>query len=126
MFQGLPTDDKDYELHTLQSVYQAALDTGKLDISLVDDAGILGFTSGRTIKFGQQATFHPTKYIRALAKVIKDLGGVIHETSHLNDYTDGSDGVTAVLANGSKIHAVDLVLATNVPLQKVNHAFPLS
>lgn len=122
MFQGLAPTDKDFELHTMQSVYQAASDTGRLDLELVDDAGILGFPSGRSIKYRQQATFHPTKYVRALAKVITELGGTIYERSHMNDYTEDSDGVTAVLVNGSKITAADLVLATNVPLQKVGQA----
>ncbi len=124
MFQGLPTDSKKFELDTLSSIYKAAADTKKLEVSFVGDATIKGFTSGQAIKFGRQATFHPTKYVRALAQVITELGGSIFEKTHMNDYTETEKGVEAVMANGKKVIAADMVMATNVPLQKVSNVHP--
>lgn len=128
MFQGLPPNSSDFELDTLQSIYKAANDTHKLDISLVDDAEIKGFKSGRAIRYGNQATFHPTKYIKALAKVITEMGGEIYETTHMNDFEKGSGSgrtVTVTMSNGKKVKADDLVMATNVPSQKVSPAISL-
>jgi glycine/D-amino acid oxidase-like deaminating enzyme len=123
MFHGLRAGEKGFQLDTLQSIWKAASDTGKLDMTLVDDAAIPGFPSGRAIRFDRQATFHPTKYVRALAKVItEELGGTIHEKTRMADYEETKSairGVTVNMTNGKKIVADQLVMATNVPLQKV-------
>ena len=127
MFQGLPSNTEGFELDTLQSIYKAISETQKIDVSLVDDANIPGLDSGKSIRFGQQATFHPTKYVRALAQVVTDLGGVIFERSHMNDYEETERGVRVVMVNGHKVIARDMVMATNVPLQKVgsvSHTVP--
>jgi glycine/D-amino acid oxidase-like deaminating enzyme len=125
MFHGLRAEEKGFQLDTLQSIWKAASDTGKLDMTLVDDAAIPGFPSGRAIRFDRQATFHPTKYVRALAKVItEELGGTIHEKTRMADYEEtksATRGVTVNMTNGKKIVADQLVMATNVPLQKVGN-----
>lgn len=120
MFQGLPSTSKDYETDTLKSVLEAAQGTGKLDVTLIDNANIVGFPSGPAIKYGSQATFHPTKYVRALAEVVTGMGGQIFEQTHMNDYNEVDGGVTAVMVNGKKVHAKEMVMATNAPLQKVS------
>lgn len=119
MFHGLPENSKDFELDTISDIYKAAAGTHKLDVSLVDDAGIIGFNSGRAIKFDRQATFHPTKYVRALAEIITEMGGSIYEKSHMNEYSENEKGVEAVMVNGKKVRAGKMVMATNVPLQKL-------
>jgi glycine/D-amino acid oxidase-like deaminating enzyme len=123
MFHGLPAGSKGFKLDILQSVWQAASGTGKLEMALVDDATIPGFDSGRAIRFDRQATFHPTKYVRALAKVItEELGGTIYERTAMADYEEGkaaTRGVTTTTKTGKEIRSDQLVMATNVPLQKV-------
>ncbi|RXK38781.1 hypothetical protein M231_03957 [Tremella mesenterica] len=119
MFQGLPPTSKDYATNTLKDVYNAAKDTGKLDVCLVDDAGIKGFESGQAIKFENQATFHPTKYIRSLAKIVADMGGEIHEKTRYMNHEETEVGVKITLENEKTIEAEVLVMATNVPLQKL-------
>ncbi|WVQ95448.1 hypothetical protein IAU59_002545 [Kwoniella sp. CBS 9459] len=119
MFQGLPKDDDKFELDTLRSVFDAAFDTKKLEVSIVDNANIGGFASGPAIKFGNQATFHPTKYIKALAEVIKSMGGEIYEQTRYMSHEEKDDGVKATLADDKTIQAQSMVLATNVPLQKL-------
>lgn len=121
MFHGLPKGSQGYEEGTLEEIYQSALETKKLDIAWVDDAQIKGFESGKAIKYNAQATFHPTKYIRALARIItEELGGTIHEQTRMTTYTEEADKVTAELGDGSKITAEQMVMATNVPEQKVS------
>lgn len=120
MFHGLPKGSEGYEEGTLEEIYQSALETKKLDIAWVDSAQIKGFESGKAIKYNAQATFHPTKYIRALARIItEELGGTIHEQTRMTTYTEEADKVTAELGDGSKITAEQMVMATNVPEQKL-------
>ncbi|WVR07872.1 hypothetical protein IAU60_004915 [Kwoniella sp. DSM 27419] len=118
MFQGLPKSDKDFELDTLKSLFEAAFDTKQLDVKIVDDAQIKGFASGPAIKFGNQATFHPTKYVRALADVVKEMGGEIYEKTRYMSHVEEDGGVTSTLANDKKVRSGSMVMATNVPLQK--------
>ncbi|KAL7421376.1 hypothetical protein Q5752_004261 [Cryptotrichosporon argae] len=122
MFHGLAPSDKDHDQRLLESIYDAAAGTGKLSLSYVDDATIPGFKSGRAIRFDRQATYHPTKYVRKLAQVVEELGGKIYETTHVQNYEEsGGDtrGVTATTSDGKTIKADAMVMATNVPLQKL-------
>lgn len=72
--------------------------------------------SGDYIEFPNQATFHPMKYYRGLAKFITDKGGKIYTETRAEDIT--KDGVT--LQGGGVIHADHYVVATNTP---VNNRF---
>ncbi|WWC97684.1 hypothetical protein V866_004568 [Kwoniella sp. B9012] len=119
MFHGLPTSSREFRLDTLEELYDAAEKTGKLDVSIVNDAYIKGFKSGPAVRFGNQATFHPTKYLQALAKVVSDMGGEIYEKTRYMNYQEENGGVSAILDNDKKIQAEALVMATNVPLQKL-------
>ncbi len=123
MFQGLREGSEGFELDTLSEIYKAAAGTKKLEVSLVDDAGIKGFPSGRAIKFDRQATFHPTKYVRKMAEIITELGGTVFERTHMNGFEETEKGVEATMVNGKKVRAGKMVMATNVPLQKVRPAF---
>jgi glycine/D-amino acid oxidase-like deaminating enzyme len=123
MFQGLPASEASYDGKIVDELYKAASDTGKLDVAYVDDARIPGFDSGKAIQFRQQGSFHPTKYIRELAKVIKGMGGEIYEQSrymmHEEGKGQGGRRVQVQMADGQKVQADQVVMATNVPLQKV-------
>ena len=127
MFPGPPMDSgKEYskDIKILQEVWSAASETKKLDIEMVDDAEIPGFKTGKTIRYNNQAVFHPTKYLKGLASVITNqVGGSIYEDTHMNSYEElgGPNGrVKAVMSNGSTVTAAHMVMATNVPLQKVS------
>lgn len=123
MFQGLPSSDPSYDPKVLDEIYSAANDTGKLDISFVSDAQIPGFDSGKAIQFRQQGSFHPTKYVKALAVVVERMGGKIYEKSrymmHEEGKGQGGRQVQVEMADGQKVQADYMVMATNVPLQKV-------
>lgn len=123
MFPGPPPGAKGYDIQLLQEVWQAASETKKLDIEMVDDGEIPGFQTGRTIRYNNQAVFHPTKYLKGLSSVITNqLRGTIYEDTHMNSYEElpGSTGrVKAVMSNGATVTASQLVMATNVPLQKL-------
>jgi hypothetical protein len=127
MFPGPAPGQKGYDVQLLQEIWQAASDTKQLDIELVDDGEIPGFQTGRTIRYNNQAVFHPTKYMKGLSSVISnELNGSIYENTHMDKYEElsGSQGqVRATMANGKTVTAKSLIMATNVPLQKVSAAF---
>lgn len=122
MFQGLPKSHPDYDGGILQEIYDAAYDTGKVDIAFVDDARIPGFDSGKAIQWRQQGSFHPTKYVKGLVKVIKHMGGEVYEkTRYMSHEENGKGGrnVEVQTADGQTVRVDQLVMATNVPLQKL-------
>ncbi|WWC57480.1 uncharacterized protein I303_100012 [Kwoniella dejecticola CBS 10117] len=92
MFHGLPTGSADFRLDILEELYNAAENT---------------------------ATFRPTKYIQGLAKAVSDMGGEIYEKTRYMSHSEENGGVTASLDNDKKVQAQSLVMATNVPLQKL-------
>lgn len=119
MFHGLPPTDRGYEVDTLHEVYDAAKGTKQLAMSFVPDAGLSGFDTGKAIRYENQATFHPTKYVRALADVVSQMGGQIYEQTRLMQYSEEKGGVKATMQDGKQVTAQAIVLATNVPEQKV-------
>lgn len=121
MFHGLSPDHKDFSVDTLHEIYDAASGTNRLDVKLVPDAGLKGFDTGKAIRYENQATFHPTKYVRALVKVVEEMGGKIYEQTRFMGYDEHTGGVKVQTEDGKSILARALVLATNVPPQKVRY-----
>jgi glycine/D-amino acid oxidase-like deaminating enzyme/nitrite reductase/ring-hydroxylating ferredoxin subunit len=66
------------------------------------------------IRFAGQGQFHPLKYVTALARAFTDLGGVILESSFVND-TKTKDGIIEVTFGERTIKAANLVYATHMP-----------
>ena len=64
------------------------------------------------LKFGNQAQFHPLKYLRALSKLVQKEGGLIYTETHAAkiDHT----GITT--KDGYKVSAKHIVVATNSPV----------
>ena len=121
-FHGKPTSDKDYDPSVVKELYDSANETAALSVALVDDAQIEGFSSGKTLEYKNQASFHPTKYIQALAEIITtQLGGTIYEQTHMNelDAKDQPQGCKVITSSGFTVTADNAVFATNVPLQKL-------
>jgi glycine/D-amino acid oxidase-like deaminating enzyme len=108
MFQGLERTDPQYRSKILDEMYDAASRTGKLALTVQDDAGIPDFASGKAIRFGNQASFHPTKYVRALAKIVEAMGGKIHESTRSMTHEESDKqlrGIQASTADGQTISA---------------------
>lgn len=124
MFNGLRPSDKDYSVDTLHEIYDAVKGTNRLDLQLVPDAGLKGFDTGKAIRYENQATFHPTKYVRGLAKVVEAMGGKIYEKTRYMSHEEENGGVKSQTQDGKSIKSGSMVMATNVPLQKVRLAYP--
>ncbi|TCR68256.1 FAD-dependent oxidoreductase [Bosea sp. BK604] len=68
------------------------------------------------LRYPEQATFHPLKYLRALCDVISAKGGRLHPRSAVEEIEETEDGVTVRAANGISVTARHAVVATNSPI----------
>jgi nitrite reductase/ring-hydroxylating ferredoxin subunit len=64
------------------------------------------------IKFSNQAQFHPLKYLRAVAELIRKEGGTLYTETHASKIDH--EGVTT--SDGFRISAKHIVVATNSPV----------
>lgn len=68
----------------------------------------------QSIKFENQAQFHPLKYLQGLAKAFIELGGTIKENVFINDVKQEENHCTAI-SNDETFTAYDVVYATHIP-----------
>ncbi len=72
--------------------------------------------SGPTLRFPNQARFHPTKYLRGLAAALEQRGVRLCEDTTVRDVEEKDGGVIAELDGGRRISAKFAVVATNSPI----------
>lgn len=101
-----PTDKE----KTLDDEYKATRESG-IDTELIDSVPGINYEPGRALVFPQQAQFHPTKYLTALAEFISNNGGTIYTGTHAEEFKKNE-----VVANGCTIKANHIVVATNSPI----------
>jgi glycine/D-amino acid oxidase-like deaminating enzyme/nitrite reductase/ring-hydroxylating ferredoxin subunit len=99
----------------LEQELQAARRAGFSDAELLDGIPGAPFRSGPCIRFPRQARFHPTKYLRGLARAIHSRGGRIFTGTHVSEVHGGSDGFV-VTRDGFRVRADAFVVATNSPI----------
>jgi hypothetical protein len=109
----------------LVDIQTAAKAVNGLTVSLVDDAGIKGFKSGKAVKMENQGAVHVTKYLKGLAGVVKSLGGEIYEGSRYINHKMVEKKLLVDLEEDIKVVAEDLVFATQIPPQKVSISFSI-
>lgn len=78
-----------------------------------------GLNGGLRIRFGNQARFHPARYLTGLARAVRRMGGVIHLGQRVRD-VQGADFKTGkladiTLAGGQHVRSREVVVATNTP-----------
>jgi glycine/D-amino acid oxidase-like deaminating enzyme/nitrite reductase/ring-hydroxylating ferredoxin subunit len=69
---------------------------------------------GPGLKFPRQATFHPGKYLRGLARAFLRRGGRIAIGARAMDVSGGKDA-NVLLENRTRVRAQHIVVATNTP-----------
>jgi glycine/D-amino acid oxidase-like deaminating enzyme/nitrite reductase/ring-hydroxylating ferredoxin subunit len=69
---------------------------------------------GDALRFPRQAQFHALEYLGGLARAFVQLGGRLHTHTRV-DTVDGGTNAGATAANGSRVQADAIVVATNVP-----------
>lgn len=101
-----PSDDYKSIEDELKATHEAGIQT----VLLNEVPGILT-EKGSCIQFPKQAQFHPLKYLKGLADAITSMGGNIYTETHVDDFDKKE-----VTANGFKIKANHIVVATNTPI----------
>jgi len=91
-----------------------ATHTAGLQTELVDSIPGLEKENGNCIHFPRQAQFHIMKYLNGLAKAIERMGARIFTNTHAETIKEN-----VVIANGYKITALNIVVATNSPVNDV-------
>jgi glycine/D-amino acid oxidase-like deaminating enzyme/nitrite reductase/ring-hydroxylating ferredoxin subunit len=91
---------------------------GEIEIEVVRGSGLplQGLQETPYLRYRDQATFHPLKYLRALCDVISEKGGKLHPHAAVEEIEETEDGVTVRVAGGISVTARHAVIATNSPV----------
>lgn len=108
-----PNDSKTKLDDEMKAAQKAGLIVRKLD-----HVPGLKTDEGECLEFGQQAQFHPLKYIKALCEIIIAKGGKIFTQTHAEDISH----MGIVTDKGFNVRAQHVVVATNTP---VNNKFTM-
>ena len=105
---------EDKHVSELEQEYEACR---KIDVPVewAARAPVPGRDTGRALRFPNQGRFHPTKYLKGLARAIEARGGRFYaETVHVGD-EEKAGGVEITTEAGPVIRAGAAVFATNSP-----------
>ena len=109
----IPTEEGD--IGDLQEEYEVCRRIGA-EVEWAERAPIPNIDSGRCLRFPNQGRFHPTRYLRGLARVIERRGGRFYADTAYVDHREDDAGVTIETEGGSRIVAGAAVFATNSPV----------
>jgi glycine/D-amino acid oxidase-like deaminating enzyme len=70
----------------------------------------------RCLRYPDQATFHPTQYLRGLALCIQARGGKLFANTAVVGVEEDDDGVVVTTESGHKVRAKNAVVATDSPI----------
>lgn len=69
-----------------------------------------------SVKFANQAQFHPLKFLRGLCRVLKELEVKIFENTHVQNFETVDKKSVITTSEGWKIESQQVVVATNTPI----------
>jgi glycine/D-amino acid oxidase-like deaminating enzyme/nitrite reductase/ring-hydroxylating ferredoxin subunit len=75
-----------------------------------------GHEKTRCLRYPNQATFHPTKYLRGLVRCIQARGGMLFADTAVVGVEEDEDGIRVKTESGHEIRAKHAVVATNSPI----------
>jgi glycine/D-amino acid oxidase-like deaminating enzyme len=104
-----PTDKE----KTLDDEYEATHKVG-IHTEMLNTVPGIHSENGRSLKYPNQAQFHPLKYLNALVDFITAHGGKIYTHTHAEEFKK-----ELVIANGHNIKAKNIVVATNTPINNL-------
>jgi glycine/D-amino acid oxidase-like deaminating enzyme/nitrite reductase/ring-hydroxylating ferredoxin subunit len=97
----------------LQRELDAAWRAG-VAVTLEETFPVRTLNNGPSLRFANQAQFHPLRYLAGLARAIERRGGLIFAGTRVLDVEEHDDGVSVRTATG-KVTADSAVVATNTP-----------
>jgi glycine/D-amino acid oxidase-like deaminating enzyme/nitrite reductase/ring-hydroxylating ferredoxin subunit len=102
----------------LENELKAALRAGVTDVVQVARAPIASYDTGMSLRFPQQAQFHPLKYLIALGRALEGAGGRIFTGTHVVEMRGGGDARVET-RDGHRVSAEAIVIATNSPINNL-------
>ena len=75
-----------------------------------------GYEGVGCLRYRNQATFHPLRYLRGLAATLIKRGGVLHSRTQVTEIEEKDKTVTVRTASGGSVDANFAVVATNSPI----------
>ena len=105
-----PKDAKQQQDKEFEAVRKAGA-----KVERVRGVPLKGFESATVLRYPDQATFHPLKYINGLIAAIESMGGQLFQDSPVMEIKESDDGVT-VVTDAGQVMAARAVFATNSPI----------
>src|SRR5215213_3492123 len=81
-----------------------------------DEAPLRAQSTGRCLRFPNQARVHPLKYLHGLASRITQRGGRLYANTRVDKVEESGSGVVVTTAAGHQVKAQAAVVATNSPI----------
>ena len=110
LFPGPQTEQSEIE-----EEYKASQAAG-MPVQYAKGVPLKGYESTRSLRYPNQATFHPTKYLQGLARCIKSRNGRLFADTAVMSVEEEGDGVVVKTESGKTIRAKNAVVATNSPI----------
>lgn len=90
----------------------------KVGIEVKNDKGLPfeGLGDVRCLRYPDQGTFHPLKYLKGLASAIARRGGLLFADTCMEEVEEANGAVVVKTTNGRKVKAAAAVIATNSPV----------
>jgi glycine/D-amino acid oxidase-like deaminating enzyme/nitrite reductase/ring-hydroxylating ferredoxin subunit len=102
----------------LDEEHKAAQEIG-MPLEFTRGVPLNGCESTRALRYPDQATFHPTKYLRGLAQAIGGRGGWLYANLPATAVEEKNGSVTVTTEGGRELRAKYAVVATNSPIVPV-------
>jgi glycine/D-amino acid oxidase-like deaminating enzyme/nitrite reductase/ring-hydroxylating ferredoxin subunit len=99
----------------LSSEYEAAKKLG-VDVAWHTGVPFKDLADLRCLRYANQGTFHPLRYLRGLAAAIEKRGGRLFANTRVDEVKEDGNGVAVRTENGRTVHARWAVVATNSPI----------
>lgn len=103
--------DPSDHISSIEKEYEAATRAGLTVEKTTQIPGLL-VQPGLSLKFSNQAQFHPMKYVKGLCDAIIRLGGKIYTETRATEISESG----IITQNGYKVLADAVVVATNAPI----------
>lgn len=106
----------DQKVELLEKELAAAHRAGLTQVERIPKAPLPDYDTGPCLRFPDQAQFHPTKYLSALAKIAAKKGVRIFTHSRVHEIEEDTQPVAVHTENGKTIKALHVIVATNAPI----------
>ncbi|WP_028054685.1 FAD-dependent oxidoreductase [Sinorhizobium medicae] len=99
----------------LERELDAALQIG-VEVERTTGLPFAGFSASPALRYAGQATFHPLKYLRALAVAVRACGGALFADTVVEKVEETESGVRVATTSGFAVTGKWAIVATNSPI----------